>query len=79
DPRWTSATFNSSPSPGSSGDQLGVLERFLVSHQTEIKRVLTDTFGPLTQRLEAMERRMDQLLAQLHSKVGQLGRDLSFG
>ncbi|XP_050965158.1 uncharacterized protein wu:fi75a02 isoform X2 [Labeo rohita] len=89
DPQWTSATFNSSPPPGPSGDQLGVLERFLVSHQTEMKRLLTDTFGPLTQRLEAVERRMDQLcsqssahtrsLAQLHSKVGQLGRDLSFG
>ncbi|KAK2911530.1 hypothetical protein Q8A67_003663 [Cirrhinus molitorella] len=89
DPRWASATFNSSPPPGSSGEQLGVLERFLVSHQTEMKRLLTDTFGSLTQRLEAVERRMDQLcsqssahtrsLAQLHSKVGQLGRDLSFG
>ncbi|XP_073697316.1 uncharacterized protein [Garra rufa] len=89
DPRWTSATFNSSPPPGPSGEQLGVLEQFLVSHQTEMKRLLTDTFGSLTQRLEAMERRMDQLcsqssahtrsLAQLHSKVGQLGRDLSFG
>lgn len=73
---------------GPSGEQLGVLERFLVSHQTEMKRLLTDTFGSLTQRLEAVERKMDQLcsqssahtcsLAQLHSKVGQLGRDLSF-
>ncbi|XP_051751768.1 uncharacterized protein wu:fi75a02 isoform X2 [Ctenopharyngodon idella] len=73
---------------GPSGEQLGALERFLVSHQTEMKRLLTDTFGSLTQRLEAVERRMDQLcsqssahtrsLAQLHSKVGQLGRDLSF-
>uniref|UniRef100_A0A8C1YFX0 Tantalus-like domain-containing protein n=1 Tax=Cyprinus carpio TaxID=7962 RepID=A0A8C1YFX0_CYPCA len=89
DQRWTSATFCSSPPAGPSGEQLGVLERFLVSHQTEMKRLLTDTFGSLTQRLEAVERRMDQLcsqssahtrsLAQLHSKVGQLGRDLSFG
>uniref|UniRef100_A0A8C0YE01 Tantalus-like domain-containing protein n=1 Tax=Cyprinus carpio carpio TaxID=630221 RepID=A0A8C0YE01_CYPCA len=89
DPRWTSATFNSSSPAGPSGEQLGTLERFLVSHQTEMKCLLTDTFGSLTQRLEAMERRMDQLcsqssahthsLAQLHSKVGQLGRDLSFG
>ncbi|XP_067262794.1 serine-rich adhesin for platelets isoform X2 [Chanodichthys erythropterus] len=73
---------------GPSGEQLGALERFLVSHQTEMKRLLTDTFGSLTQRLEAVERRMDQLcsqssahtrsLAQLHSKVGQLGRDMSF-
>ncbi|XP_067293934.1 uncharacterized protein wu:fi75a02 [Pseudorasbora parva] len=73
---------------GPSGEQLGVLERFLVSHQTEMKRLLTDAFGSLTQRLEAVERKMDQLcsqssthtcsLAQLHSKVGQLGRDLSF-
>ncbi|XP_016151406.1 uncharacterized protein [Sinocyclocheilus grahami] len=88
DPRWTSATFNSAPPAGPSGEQLGTLERFLVSHQNEMKRLLTDTFGSLTQRLEAMERRMDQLcsqssahthsLAQLHSKVGQLGRDLSF-
>ncbi|XP_016107958.1 uncharacterized protein [Sinocyclocheilus grahami] len=89
DHRGTSANFNSSPPAGPSGEQLGVLERFLVSHQTEMKRLLTDTFGSLTQRLEAVERRMDQLcsqssahtcsLAQLHSKVGQLGRDFSFG
>ncbi|XP_043095267.1 uncharacterized protein wu:fi75a02 isoform X2 [Puntigrus tetrazona] len=89
DQRWTPATFNSSPPIVPSGEQLGVLERFLVSHQTEMKRLLTDTFGSLTHRLEAVERRMDQLcsqssahtrsLAQLHSKVGQLGRDLSFG
>ncbi|XP_058632801.1 uncharacterized protein wu:fi75a02 isoform X2 [Onychostoma macrolepis] len=89
DQRWTPATFNTSPPAGPSGEQLGVLERFLVSHQTEMKRLLTDTFGSLTQHLEAVERRMDQLcsqssahtrsLAQLHSKVGQLGRDLSFG
>ncbi|XP_077062566.1 uncharacterized protein LOC143714940 isoform X1 [Siphateles boraxobius] len=74
--------------PRPSGEQLGVLERILVSHQTEMKRLLTDTFGSLTQRLEAVERRMEQLcsqssahtcsLAELHSKVGQLGRDLSF-
>lgn len=86
DPRWTSPL---SPSAGPSGEQLGVLERFLVSHHNEMKRLLTDTFGPLAQRLEAMEKRMDQLcsqssahtrsLAQLHSKVGQLGRDISFG
>ncbi|XP_051529793.1 uncharacterized protein LOC127426790 isoform X2 [Myxocyprinus asiaticus] len=84
---WTSTNFSSAPSNGPSRDQLGVLERFLVSHQTEMKRLLTDTLGSLTQRLEAMEKRMDQLcsqssaytrsLAQLHSKVGQLGRDLS--
>ncbi|XP_059405847.1 uncharacterized protein wu:fi75a02 [Carassius carassius] len=89
DQRWPSASFSSAAPAGPSGKQLGVLERFLVSHQTEMKRLLTDTFGSLTQRLEAVERRMDQLcsqssahtrsLAQLHSKVGQLGRDLSFG
>ncbi|XP_065140241.1 uncharacterized protein [Paramisgurnus dabryanus] len=83
---WTSGTFNSAPS---SGEQLGVLEQLFVSHQTEMKRLLTDTLGSLTQRLKAVEKRMDQLcsqssahtrsLAQLHSKVGQLGRDLSFG
>nr|XP_055056428.1 uncharacterized protein wu:fi75a02 isoform X2 [Misgurnus anguillicaudatus] len=86
---WTSGTFNSAPPVGPSGEQLGVLEQLFVSHQTEMKRLLTDTLGSLTQRLEAVEKRMDQLcsqssahtrsLAQLHSKVGQLGRDLSFG
>ncbi|XP_057182708.1 uncharacterized protein wu:fi75a02 isoform X2 [Triplophysa rosa] len=88
DPKtWTSGTFNSAPPGGPSGEQL--LEKLLVSHQTEMKRLLTDTLGSLTQRLEAVEKKMDQLcsqssahtrsLAQLHSKVGQLGRDLSFG
>lgn len=90
DPKmWTSGTFNSAPPGGPSGDQLGVLEKILVSHQTEMKRLLTDTLGSLTLRLEAVEKKMDQLcsqsgahsrsLAQLHSKVGQLGRDLSVG
>lgn len=85
---WTSGTFNFAPPGGPSGD-LGVFEKVLVSHQTEIKHLLTDTLGSLTQRLEAVEKKMDQLcsqsgahsrsLAQLHSKVGQLGRDLSVG
>ncbi|XP_051552032.1 uncharacterized protein LOC127439838 isoform X2 [Myxocyprinus asiaticus] len=90
DPRtWTSATFNSAPLTGPSGEQLGILERFLVSHQTEMKHLLTNTLGSLTKRFEAVEKRMDQLcsqscahtrsLALLHSKVGQLGRDLSSG
>lgn len=80
---WTSGTFNSAPPE----EQL--LEKLLVSHQTEMKRLLTDSLGSLTQRLGAVEKKMDQLcsqssahtrsLAQLHSKVGQLGRDLSFG
>ncbi|XP_056602837.1 uncharacterized protein wu:fi75a02 isoform X3 [Triplophysa dalaica] len=88
DPKtWTSGTFNFDPPVGPSGEQL--LEKLLVSHQTEMKLLLTDTFGSLTQRLEAVEKKVDQLcsqssahtrsLAQLHSKVGQLGRDLSFG
>ncbi|XP_051970732.1 uncharacterized protein LOC127634977 isoform X2 [Xyrauchen texanus] len=88
DPRtWTSATVNSAPLTGPSGEQLGILERFLVSHQTEMKQLLTNTFDSLTKRFEAVEKRMDQLCSQscahtwslslLHSKVGQLGRDLS--
>ncbi|TRY81407.1 hypothetical protein DNTS_032841 [Danionella cerebrum] len=83
----TSSTSSFFPPAGPSGEQLGVLERCLSSHQSEMKRLLTESFGALAQRLEAVERRMDQLcsqstsqtlsLAQLHCKVAQFGGDLS--
>uniref|UniRef100_A0A3B1JJ92 Uncharacterized LOC111191816 n=1 Tax=Astyanax mexicanus TaxID=7994 RepID=A0A3B1JJ92_ASTMX len=83
------SAFPPAPPAGPTGDQLGALERFLVAHQTEMKRMLTGALGSLTQRLEAVERRMEQLHTQstlhtnsldlLHSKVNDLRRDGSTG
>ncbi|XP_072528969.1 uncharacterized protein [Salminus brasiliensis] len=81
--------FPPAPPAGPTGEQLGVLERFLVAHQAEMKRLLTGALGSLTQRLEAIEQRMAHLHAQnsahsnsldlLHSKVNHLRRDDSIG
>ncbi|XP_053474544.1 uncharacterized protein wu:fi75a02 isoform X2 [Ictalurus furcatus] len=77
------------PSECPKGEQLGSLEHFLVAHQTEMKRMLTGTLGVLSQRLEAVERRIEQLhvqgtahgksLALLHSEVSLLGRNITAG
>ncbi|KAJ7988540.1 hypothetical protein DPEC_G00324630 [Dallia pectoralis] len=77
-------TCPSSPAlPASStGDQLGTLEHYLEGHQAEIRRLLTDAMGSLCQRLDVVERRMEQLceqgtthgnsLALLSTQLGQL-------
>lgn len=80
-------TMSALPPEYPKGEQLGSLERFLVAHQTEMKRLLTGTLGVLSQRLEAVERRIEQLhvqgtahgkhLAQLHSEVSLLGRNIT--
>ena len=74
------------PHIASAGEQLGALERFLTAHQTEMKSLLSGALGSLSQRLEVLEHRMDQLCEQssshgsslklLHSRMGQLGRGL---
>ncbi|KAF5909471.1 protein PRR14L, partial [Clarias magur] len=71
------------------GEQLGSLERFLVAHQNEMKQLLTGTLGALTQRLEAVERKIEQLhvqgighgksLALLHGDVSLLGGNITAG
>ncbi|KAG9353841.1 hypothetical protein JZ751_011965 [Albula glossodonta] len=55
-----------SPAPPAAltGEQLGTLERFLSAHQAEMKRLLAETLGTLCQRVEAVERRMEQLCEQ---------------
>ncbi|XP_041914845.1 uncharacterized protein wu:fi75a02 isoform X2 [Alosa sapidissima] len=84
-PVWNpSPPCPSAPQTGSAGEQLGALERFLTAHQTEMKSLLSGALGSLSQRLEVLEHRMDQLceqstghgssLALLHSRLGQLGR-----
>lgn len=84
-PVWSpSSTCPPAPQTGSAGEQLGALERFLTAHQAEMKSLLSGALGSLSQRLEVLEHRMDQLceqsashgssLALLHSRLGQLGR-----
>ncbi|XP_060769435.1 uncharacterized protein wu:fi75a02 isoform X2 [Neoarius graeffei] len=80
-------TTSALPPEHPKGEQLGSLERFLVAHQTEMKRLLTGTLGVLSQRLEAVEQRIEQLhvqgtahgksLALLHSEVSLLGRNMT--
>ncbi|KAJ8408643.1 hypothetical protein AAFF_G00252780 [Aldrovandia affinis] len=55
-----------SPAPpaGPTGEQLGRLEHFLAAQQAEMKRLLADSLGALCQRVEVMERRMQQLCDQ---------------
>ncbi|KAL7834790.1 hypothetical protein SRHO_G00290370 [Serrasalmus rhombeus] len=82
-------TFPPAPPAGPTGEQSGALERFLVAHQTEMKRLLAGALGSLTQRLEGVERKMEQLHAQssahgnslavLHSKVNHLRKEISIG
>ncbi|XP_027000449.2 uncharacterized protein wu:fi75a02 isoform X1 [Tachysurus fulvidraco] len=84
-----SQTLTASPPGCPKGEQLGPLERFLFAHQNEMKRLLTGTLGVLSQRLEAVEQRIEQLhvqgnahgksLALLHSEVNLLGRNLTAG
>ncbi|XP_062410248.1 uncharacterized protein wu:fi75a02 isoform X2 [Sardina pilchardus] len=85
-PVWNpSPPYSPAPQTGSAGEQLGALERFLTAHQAEMKNLLSGALGSLSQRLEVLEHRMDQLceqstghgnsLALLHSRLGQqLGR-----
>ncbi|XP_026778189.3 uncharacterized protein wu:fi75a02 isoform X1 [Pangasianodon hypophthalmus] len=82
-------TLSTLPPECPKGEQLGSLERFLVAHQNEMKRLLTGTLGVLSQRLEAVEQRIEQLhvqgtahgksLALLHSEVSLLGRNITAG
>uniref|UniRef100_A0A4W5KST6 Tantalus-like domain-containing protein n=1 Tax=Hucho hucho TaxID=62062 RepID=A0A4W5KST6_9TELE len=75
------------PPAGPTGEQLGTLKRCLEAHQAEMKQLLTGALGSLCQRLEVVERRMEQLceqgtthgnsLALLRSKVGQLARGMT--
>lgn len=71
------------------GEQLSSLERFLVAHQNEMRHLLTGTLGVLSQRLEAVERRIEQLhvqgaahgksLALLHNEVSLLAKNITAG
>lgn len=82
-------TLSALPPVCPKGEQLGSLERFLVAHQNEMKHLLTGTLGVLSQRLEAVERKIEQLhvqgaahgksLALLHSDVSLLGRTITAG
>ncbi|KAK3527163.1 hypothetical protein QTP86_014586 [Hemibagrus guttatus] len=82
-------SLSTSPPECPKGEQLGSLERFLLTHQNEMKHLLTGTLGVLSQRLEAVEQRMEQLhvqgtahgkrLALLHSEVNLLGRNITAG
>ncbi|KAG7314838.1 hypothetical protein KOW79_022141 [Hemibagrus wyckioides] len=82
-------SLSTAPPECPKGEQLGPLERFLLAHQNEMKRLLTGTLGVLSQRLGAVERRMEQLhvqgtahgksLALLHSEVNLLGRNITAG
>ncbi|XP_055792097.1 uncharacterized protein LOC129863827 isoform X2 [Salvelinus fontinalis] len=75
------------PSAGPTGEQLGFLERCLAPHQAEMKRLLTGALGTLCQRLQVVERRMEELyeqgtkhgnsLALLNTQVGQLARRMT--
>uniref|UniRef100_A0A4W5Q9E6 Tantalus-like domain-containing protein n=1 Tax=Hucho hucho TaxID=62062 RepID=A0A4W5Q9E6_9TELE len=75
------------PPPGPTGEQLGILERCLAPHQAEMKRLLTGALGTLCQRLQMVERRMEELyeqgtkhgnsLALLNTQVGQLARRMT--
>nr|XP_046173673.1 uncharacterized protein wu:fi75a02 isoform X3 [Oncorhynchus gorbuscha] len=75
------------PPAGPTGEQLGILERCLASHQAEMKRLLTGALGTLCQRLQVVERRMEELyeqgtkhgnsLALLNTQVGQLVRRMT--
>ncbi|XP_029565563.1 uncharacterized protein LOC115159708 isoform X1 [Salmo trutta] len=75
------------PPAGPTGEQLGTLKRCLEAHQAEMKRLLTGSLGSLCQRLEMVEKRMEQLceqgtthgnsLAQLMTQVGQLARGMT--
>ncbi|XP_038826916.1 uncharacterized protein LOC120026162 [Salvelinus namaycush] len=78
---------DSTPLAGPTGEQLGTLKRCLEAHQAEMKRLLTGSLGSLCQRLEVVERRMEQLceqgtthgnsLALLRNQVGQLARGMT--
>ncbi|KAJ8346984.1 hypothetical protein SKAU_G00283850 [Synaphobranchus kaupii] len=63
---WWDPTTLCSPAPpaGPAGEQLGTLERFLMNQQAELKRLLAGTLGVLCQRVEAVERRLEQLYEQ---------------
>ncbi|XP_035621905.1 uncharacterized protein LOC118379007 isoform X1 [Oncorhynchus keta] len=75
------------PPAGPTGEQLGTLKRCLEAHQAEMKRLLKGSLGSLCQRLEVVERRMEQLceqgtthgssLALLRIQVGQLARGMT--
>lgn len=75
------------PPAGPTGEQLGTLKRCLEAHQAEMKRLLTGALGTLCQRLQVVERRMEELyeqgtkhgnsLALLNTQVGQLARRMT--
>ncbi|TSL28220.1 Protein PRR14L [Bagarius yarrelli] len=82
-------TLSAMPTEYLKDEQPGSLQHFFVAHQNEMKRLLTDTLGILSRRLEAVEQRMEQLhvqgtahgksLALLHSEVRLLGRHVNAG
>ncbi|XP_067106338.1 uncharacterized protein wu:fi75a02 [Osmerus mordax] len=87
-PPWASpTTYPPAPPAGPTGEQLGVLERCLVAHQAEMKNLLSGVLGSLCQRLEVVERRVEELcqqgtahsnsLAQISSQVDQLCQGMS--
>ncbi|XP_010876330.1 uncharacterized protein wu:fi75a02 isoform X2 [Esox lucius] len=68
-------------------EQLGTLQRCLEGHQAEMRRLLTGALGNLCQRLDVVERRMEQLceqgtthgnsLALLSTQLSQLARGMT--
>lgn len=60
-----------------------------MAHRNEMKHLLTGALGVLSQRLEAVERKIEQLhvqgaahgksLALLHNEVSLLGRNITAG
>ncbi|XP_041706616.1 uncharacterized protein wu:fi75a02 isoform X1 [Coregonus clupeaformis] len=75
------------PPAGPTSEQLGTLECCLAPHQAEMKWLLTGTLGSLCQRLQVVERRMEELCEQgkthgnslvlLNTQVGQLARGMT--
>ena len=87
-PPWASPTaYPPAPPAGPTGEQLGVLERCLAAHQAEMKHLLSGVLGSLCQRLEVVERRVEELcqqgtahgnsLAQMSGQVDQLCQGMS--
>ncbi|KAJ8286795.1 hypothetical protein GJAV_G00043360 [Gymnothorax javanicus] len=58
------AVHSLAPPAGPAGEQMHRLERLLSGQQAELKGLLSGTLGALCQRVEAVERRLEQLCEQ---------------